>query len=109
MGKYDQTFLEKLIFWGGILLLLFIIGWPAYAETLEGEDLDLIRNSSTVLVCKPIVDVDGVKVIGDQESWVILTWSQLEKLERTDRWRAIFKTKDGRFTLPTDGYICTLA
>ena len=70
------------------------------------DELDHLRDYPHPIICKPIVEKDGVIIVSPQSEWIVLPWARLESL---DPEKLVFKTKDGLFTMPSPNYVCTMA
>ena len=84
------------------ICLLLLWSGLAIGDALRPE----IREYKHPVICKPVIKKDGLTIIGERDTWIVLPWATLETL---DDKKMVFKTKDGKFTVPTTGYICILA
>ncbi len=87
-----------------ILLLLVTTQVTADDRQMSEEGLELIRNYPHPIICKPIVKVDGVYIISDEDKWRIIPWATFVRMDADFLY---FRFRDDIMPVPLKGYICS--
>jgi hypothetical protein len=96
--QFVQEFCTIVFFLCAVGVIVFL------ATQVQADELDGLRDYPHPIICKPFVEKDGVVSMGEQETWVIVTWASLEDITETT---LIFKNKDGVFYVPAKGFLCS--
>jgi hypothetical protein len=75
--------------------------------TQDSYGQDHIRDYPHPIICKPIIERDGIIVVSEEDEWVTLPWKDFIAFGKD---KLLFKYLDGIFTIEkgmrTKGYIC---
>ena len=78
-------------------------------QEVDADDLSAIRNYPTPLICKPVIEKDGIVVLGEQDTWIVLPWASLTDLNEKEM---VFTIKGKEYVFVNGeglaGYVCSL-
>ena len=88
------------------IAIYYLAALGLYNLVMADELRPEIRNYPHPIICRPVKMIDGTRhVNGNWETWVVLTWAQLEDLNSK---RIVFVTRDGKFVFPNKDYSCRM-
>ena len=67
------------------------------------DDLDHLRDYPHPIICKPILERDGMEIIADKDKWIVLEWSEFLVIGNN---RLLFKHNGKIKAVPMEGFRC---